>query len=137
LRLELSCIFLRSRIAKSAVGPFFVVIPSPSFNLGPGIIQAQEPVLIEAFLPEPAVEGLDISVVRRLPRSGKVQSDVIPVSPKIDVLRDEFRAIINPDRPRSPVILHDPLQDLDYLAAPDPLAHMNGQAFTGMIVHYR
>jgi|GEM_PF-905183 hypothetical protein len=35
------------------------------------------------------------------------------------------------------MILHDPLQDLDHLAAADPLADMNRQAFTRSIVHYR
>jgi hypothetical protein len=51
-------------------------------------------VLIEAFLPEPAIEGLDISVVRRLPRTGKVQSDVVPIGPEIDVFRDKFRPVV-------------------------------------------
>lgn len=34
--LNVSRVFLRSRIAESAVGPFFVVIPSPLFDLFPG-----------------------------------------------------------------------------------------------------
>jgi hypothetical protein len=65
------------------VRPFFVVIPPPSFDLIPGVIQAEEPVLVEAFLPESAVEGLDIGVVGRLARTGKVQSDLIPIGPEI------------------------------------------------------
>jgi len=137
LRFDLSCVFLRRRIAESAVWPLFVVIPPPGLNLVPGIIQADEPVLIRAFLPEPAVEGLDISVVGRLPRTGKVQSDVIPIGPEIGVPRNELRAIINPNRSGSPTMLHVPLQDLDHLAAAYPLAHMDRRAFTGMIVDYR
>jgi hypothetical protein len=102
-------------------GAFFVVIPPPCFNLVPGIIQAEEPVLIEAFLPEPAVKGLDIGVVRRLPGPGEVQRDMVPVSPEIDVLGDELWAI-NPNRSGSPMMLHDPLQDFNHLAAANPLA---------------
>lgn len=67
MRLGLSRVFLRSRVAESTVRTFFVVVPPPSFDLVPRIIQAEEPMLVEAFLPEPAVEGLDIGVVRRLP----------------------------------------------------------------------
>ena len=34
--------------------PFFVVVPQPSSELVSGIVQVQEPVPIEVFLPEPA-----------------------------------------------------------------------------------
>jgi hypothetical protein len=71
LRLGLSCVFLRRRVAENAVGPLFVIIPPPSFHLFPSVIQAQDPVLIEAFLTEPVVDGLDIGVVRRLPAREK------------------------------------------------------------------
>jgi len=134
---DLSSIFLRSRIAESAVGPIFVIVLPPTFDLVPGIIQAEEPVLVEAFLPEPTVEGLDIGIVCRLPWPGKVQRNVIPISSEIDVLRDKFWPVVHPYRPRPAVILHDPLQDLDHLAASDPLAYVNRQTFTGMIVDYR
>jgi hypothetical protein len=50
---------------------------------------------------------------------------VIPIGPQIDILRNELRAVINPDRPRSSMILHDPPQDLDHLAAADPLADIS------------
>ncbi len=94
-------------------------------------------MLIEAFLPEPAVEGLDIGVVGRLPRTREVQRDVVPIGPEIDVFRDELRPLVNPDRPRPSMLLRDPFQNLYNLQAANPLAHMNRQAFTGMIVHYR
>jgi hypothetical protein len=135
--LDLSCVFLRRHIAESAVGPFFVVIPLPSFDFVTGIVQAEEPVFVEAFLPESAMERLDINVVCRLPRTREVQSDVVPVSLEIDVLRDKLGAVVHPDPPRSSVILHDLLQDRDHLAAAYPLAHVNRQTFTGMIFHYR
>jgi hypothetical protein len=135
--LDLSRIFLRRRVAEGAVRPFFVIAPLPSFDLIAGIIKAEEPVLVEALLPEPPIKRLDISVVCRLPRTREVQRDMVPVSPKIDVLGDKFRPVVHPNRPRPSVILHDPLQDLDHLAAPDPLAHVDSQTFTGMIVDYR
>jgi hypothetical protein len=87
-------------MAEGAVGPFFAAIPPPSFDLVLGIIQAKKPVLIEVFLPEPAIKGFEISVIRRLPRPGEIQSDMILISPKIDVFRDELRAVVHLDPQR-------------------------------------
>jgi len=55
-RLNLSRVFLRRCVAESAMWPSFAVIPPPDFDLVLGIIPAKEPVLIEVFLPEPAIE---------------------------------------------------------------------------------
>jgi hypothetical protein len=35
-----------------------VVVPPPSGDFLPGVVKAGEPVLIEAFIPEPPVEAL-------------------------------------------------------------------------------
>ena len=36
---------------------FFVVIPPPSFDLGPGFIQTQEPVFVQTLPPETAASS--------------------------------------------------------------------------------
>ena len=41
-----------------------VVVLAPNFNFFFGILDVEEPVLIEAFQSEPAVEGLTVGVVR-------------------------------------------------------------------------
>jgi hypothetical protein len=75
------------------VWQFFIVFPTPRFDLFPGILKTQKPVLVQTLLPEPTVERLDISVIRRLPGAAEVELHVIPVSPQIYVLRDELWAV--------------------------------------------
>ena len=43
--------------------PDFVVIASPEFDLLPGVVEIQEPVLIQAFIAETPIEALDVSVL--------------------------------------------------------------------------
>jgi hypothetical protein len=54
----------------------------------------QKPVLIQALQPEAGVERLDIGVICRFPQADEVQLDMIPISPKIHILRDELWTIV-------------------------------------------
>jgi hypothetical protein len=67
------------------VGPLFIVVAAPGADLLFSILQAQKPVLIQAFLPKTAVKRFDEGVVRGLAWPGKVQNQgaqVPPQSPK-------------------------------------------------------
>ena len=46
----------RGQVPQGAVGPFAIVVVPPGFLLFSCILQGQEPVLVQAFLPEPSVE---------------------------------------------------------------------------------
>ena len=46
-------------VPNGTVRSFFVVVSTPSVQLFGGIFEAHEPVSVQAFRPEPAVEGLD------------------------------------------------------------------------------
>ena len=61
----------RRFVTDRAMGPFFVVVPAPILHFF-GVGKRQEPMGVEAFLPEAAVERLDERVVGRLPRTGEV-----------------------------------------------------------------
>ena len=50
-----------------------MVMSAPGCHLLLGILQVQEPVLVQALLPEPSVERLDEGVVRGLPGLVEVQ----------------------------------------------------------------
>jgi len=58
-----------------------------------GIVQGREPVLVDAFDPNLAVEGFEKGVVRRFSRSGKVQCYAFAPGPQVKVLGDELGAI--------------------------------------------
>ena len=57
--------------AQAAVGPDFVVVLAPIGNALPGLGQAQEPLLVQAFISKLAVETLDVAVLHRPARLGQ------------------------------------------------------------------
>ena len=71
-----------------------VIVLPPHFDLLPGILQAQEPMLVEAFEPEAAVEGLDEGIISGLSRSGEVQLHPFAIGPQVQLLGGELRAVV-------------------------------------------
>ena len=58
----------RDVVSDRAVGPVLVVVPTPILQLFAGIRKAHEPVRVQAFGPELAVESFDEPVVGRFAR---------------------------------------------------------------------
>ena len=56
----------RVLVPDRAVRSYRVVVSTPSLQLFPRIGEAHEPVLVQAFCPEPPIEGLDEGIVSRL-----------------------------------------------------------------------
>lgn len=65
------------------MGPLFIVVPAPILHFFLGVRKAEEPVRVEAFGPEAAVEGLDEGVVGRLAQPGEVQRDAALIGPQV------------------------------------------------------
>lgn len=84
-------------IADRGVRPEMIVIDPPAFDLLPSVLERQEPVGIEALVPEAAVERLDERVVGRLAGTGVVHGHAVVVSPAIYRDRDELAAVIGLD----------------------------------------
>jgi hypothetical protein len=57
-------VFRRGSIPQAAVRPYRIVIHSPGFNDPRRIVQADEPVLIQAFVPDLPVEAFDERVLQ-------------------------------------------------------------------------
>lgn len=57
----------RDLLADAAVGSFLVVVSAPILHLRASVVKAHEPMRIQAFAAELAVERLDERVVGRLP----------------------------------------------------------------------
>lgn len=81
------------------MGPDFVVVLTPRLHLFASVVKAHEPVRIEALRPELAVERLDEGIVGRLAGSGEIERDALLVGPEVEVARDKFRALVNPNGP--------------------------------------
>ena len=79
------------------MGPDLVVVLTPIFYFSPGIVKAHEPVGVEAFAAELAVEGFDEGIIGRLAGAGEVEDDTLLIGPQIEIAGDEFRALIDTD----------------------------------------
>ena len=88
----------RDVVSDRAVRSNLVVVSAPSFQLFAGVGKAHEPVGVQAFRPQLAVERLDEAVVGRLAGPGEVQGDVVGIGPEIEVAGDELAAVVDPDR---------------------------------------
>ena len=67
----------RRLLADRPMRAFFIVVLAPILQLFLSIRKTQEPVGVQTFRSEAAVEGFDVSVVRWLSRSREVQSNLV------------------------------------------------------------
>jgi len=86
------------------VRPHPVVVEPPVCDGFPGVVQRQEPVLVQAFLAELAVERFDVSVLHGASRGDEVQRHLILIGPLVQHLRRELGAMIDDDPLRQTVL---------------------------------
>jgi hypothetical protein len=98
----------RRYLSDSAVESVLVVVPPPILQLLPGVFKAHEPVGVQAFRPQLAVERFDEGIVGRLSGPTEVQRDAMGVRPKVQITRDELRSLIDADRTRIARLRADP-----------------------------
>src|SRR6266567_5525436 len=91
---KLPCILRRGSIGEAAVRPSGLVVDAPRLNRALRIDQAHEPVLVEALVPEPAVEAFDVRVLDRLARIDEVEHDAMAVCPLIERLAAKLGAVV-------------------------------------------
>jgi hypothetical protein len=82
----------RDVVSDCAVGSDLVVVSTPSIQFFAGIGKAHEPVHVQAFRPELAVERLDEAVVRGLARPGELRRDRVSIGSEIEFPGDELAA---------------------------------------------
>jgi hypothetical protein len=66
-------------VSDRAVWPDLVVVSAPMLQLFTGVGKGQEPVGVQAFGPEFAVERLDEGIVSGLAGSGEVEGEPRPI----------------------------------------------------------
>ncbi len=76
-----------------AVRSLLVVVSTPSLQFFASILQRQEPVSVQVFAAQLAVERLDERIVCGLTRAGEVHDHIALVSPQIHVARNELGPI--------------------------------------------
>ena len=71
-------------------------------------------MLVEAFVAEPAVEGLDESVVDWFPRPDELELDAPAVSPGVERAAVELGSVVDHNRPRQAARRGKPLEHVDH-----------------------
>jgi len=77
------------------VGPFLVIEAPLSFDLAPCVSQWQEPMLIQALLPEAAAEAFYETVVGRRAASGKIQFHGVLISSTLRYPSGELAIVVH------------------------------------------
>ncbi len=89
--------FARRLLLERTVRALLIVVFAPIFNNMFGVIERDKPVLLQALLPQPAVEALDKCIVRWLTRSAEFQLHSVAIRPLVHRLRDEFTPVVDLD----------------------------------------
>jgi hypothetical protein len=87
----------RRFVADIAVRSYIVVNSTPSLAFSNRLVQAYEPVLLQAFRPELAIEGLDKLIVRCLAGPREVECYAFNICPQIQLSGDKSAPLIDPD----------------------------------------
>ena len=84
-------------VADCAVWSHLVVVSTPSLAFSPRLVEAEEPVGIEALGTELAVQALDESVVHRFAGPAEVERHAVHEGPQIEFLADDLGAVVEPN----------------------------------------
>jgi len=77
-----------------------VVVLTPKFDLCPGVVKVQEPMLVQAFKTNAGVEAFNEGIVSGFSRSAEVQDDPIRIGPQVELARGELAAVVHSDASR-------------------------------------
>src|SRR6187200_1419654 len=77
--------------------PAAVVVETPSLDDPAGVGEIKEPVLVEAFIAEPAVEAFNEGILGRLAEVDEVEPDTVAPSPLVERLADHLGAVVHDD----------------------------------------
>ena len=114
-----------------------VVIAPPRLTFYPCVVQAQEPVCVEAFGPNAAIERLRERIVGRLAGAAEVQDYVMLIGPQIEILRDEFRAIVPTNALRTTMCQGNAVERIDYVRSAIDCPYIERWRHTGEVVDDR
>jgi hypothetical protein len=91
---------------------------------------------IQTFVTETPIERLQKGIIDRFSGAREVQLHLILVSPAVQNLRDELRAVVHPNGTRGPTDGRDPRHRLDSLLSLDTLSDVDHQCFAGEVINH-
>src|SRR5690349_11599924 len=106
-----------------------IVIPPKRIDLLLRIVDRREPMHVQTFLAESAIERFDGCIVRRLASTTKVKDHTIGVRPQVHRCADELGAVVAVDSLRQSAFEAQPLERGDDIATAESLADVYRQTF--------
>ena len=131
-----SCKLRWCEAVKARVWSLGVVVDPPCFDDFAGFGQASKQMLVEAFIAQPAVEGLDETILGGLTRCDVVPFDPVLLLPFEHGARGQLGAVIADDHARSPTHLDDPVEFARDTNAGDGVIGDEGQAFPAEVIDH-
>src|SRR6516225_9874063 len=95
----------RGTVLQAAVWSGFVVVLPPLLDLLACVGQTAEPVLVQTFIAEAAIETLHVAVFHRSSGLNRVPLQTLLVSPLVDSAADKLRSVVAADLTRQSALL--------------------------------
>lgn len=111
-----------------------VVVLPPGRDGVPGLRQRIEPLLVEAFVPELAVETLDITVLHRATRLYQDVTNPVGLRPCHESAAGEFGSVVGSHRTRMSTKQTRPIQQPGHILATDAIVSSDVHALVAKIV---
>lgn len=111
-----------------------IVISPPHLDQLLRIALIEEPVLIQAFVAERAVEAFDMAVLHWFPGSNVVQRNSPVGCPLVQHPADELRPIIDPDARWRPTLHQQPFEHPNHARTRQRPRHLNSMTFARVCV---
>jgi hypothetical protein len=86
--------FSGSKVSQRAMRPGLIIIYPPCLDDLPNLIETHEPVLVQTFIPELAVEALHVAIINRFAWTNELQLDAARICPGIYRVADKLRTIV-------------------------------------------
>lgn len=123
-------------LAERAVRAYFVVIASPSRDCRLHVLQRGEPVFVEAFVAELAVEALDAGVLGGLAWLDQQQLHAVGDGPLVEGSSGELRPLIGPDHGRIAAEAAHHFQDVGHALPVDAAGDRDLHGLLGAVVDH-
>src|SRR5665213_1333145 len=117
--------FYRHFVADRTVWTHLIVVSTPSLAFSACFVETEEPIRIQTFRSELAVQRFDEGIVGRFARTAEVERHAFHKGPEIEILADELGAVVQTYRLRITELSSRALKRLDHVASTVVLAHID------------
>ena len=121
----------------AAVRSGLVVVTSPARDLASGIGETREPVLVETFVPEAAIEAFNVGVLCQAARLNQNVFDLVRLCPSEKGSRGELRSVVGSDGFRVTAKLRCLVKQACDVARAHAEVHRDLHALATEIIDYR